>query len=134
MSKLITVGGRTLEQTSPSHPTLTYTITETDTPAERTTGGDNPVLIQQIALQCNCSDDYVANTSTFVGSGAAAIVAHTSKVTCEGQSIILEGDEVLITCEGTITVTSSGVSSPGAATVTVRIANTNQSTIIASEA
>lgn len=133
MTKLITVGGRTLEKVDPSHSSLSYEIVESDTPAQRTTGHGNPVLIQQIGLQCACSGDYVSGTSTFVGMGTGAILAQGTKVTCNGQPIILEGDEVTITCTGTVTTTSTSATAPGSATIKVRVANTNQPNIIASE-
>ena len=132
-AKLITVAGRTLEQSEPSHSGLTYSITETDNPAAKTNGNGNSILIEQIDLSCQCSGDYVAGTSTFTGSGNASIVANTPRITCEGGSILLKGDNVVITCNGTITNTSTSATSPGTATVKVTISNPNQDNIFAGQ-
>jgi hypothetical protein len=130
MAKLITVAGRTLTQSEPSHGGLTYTITEVDVQAAKTNGNGNPVLIKQIDLSCKCKGDYEAGTSTFIGEGSASIVANTPGITCENESILLEGDNVEIVCEGTITYTSGSPSSaPGTASVKVTITNTNQTNI-----
>jgi uncharacterized Zn-binding protein involved in type VI secretion len=134
MSKLITVDGRQLQQSNKSHPTLTYTVTETDLKAVKTLGQRKGVLLQQITLQCACSGDYVTGTSTFVGNGSAVIVAKTTRVLCEGKPIVLEGDKTTITCAGTITTTASGATSPGTASVTVAVVNSNQPNIFANEA
>ena len=132
MSKLITVTGRSLSLSGQSHPPLNYEITETDTQATTTSAEGNLVLLQQIQLQCNCSGDYVEGTSTFVGSGNASIIASSTTVKCESKPIVLAEDKVTITCSGTVTQTSSGATSPGTASVTVTVTNTNQATVSAS--
>jgi hypothetical protein len=129
MEKLITVSGRVLPLFNKSHPLLSYTITETDIKALRTTVGNKEVLVSQIQLTCQCSGDFVKGTSTFVGTGSAVIVANTSRVECEGQSILLEGDKVTVTCDGTITQTSTGATSLGKASVEVEIKNANQTNV-----
>lgn len=134
MSKLITVDGRQLQLLNKSHPTLTYTVTETDLKALKTLGRSKALLVQQIALQCSCSGDYVSGTSTFVGQGAAVIAAKTTRVRCEGKPLVLEGDEVTITCTGTVTTTAGGATAPGTASVTVKVVNPNQTNIFANEA
>ncbi|GAB61450.1 MAG: hypothetical protein DWB56_04990 [Candidatus Jettenia sp.] len=133
MGNLIAVSGRTLTQSEKSHQNLAYTITETDVKTVRTFGHGKEILINQIKLSCTCSGDYVAGTSTFSGKGEAAIVANSKRVKCEGQSILLEGDEVTITCEGTITDNSSGATAKGTATVTVKITDSNQKNIFTSK-
>jgi hypothetical protein len=130
--KPITVAGRTLTLSEKSHPGLTYTITEVDNPAFKTNGNGNSVLVNQIKLSCQCSGDYVAGTSTFDGSGTASIVADTHRIKCENESILLEGDNVKIECEGTITYTTGSPPPPpedGSASIKVTITNTNQSNI-----
>lgn len=133
MSKLITVDGRQLQQSDKSHSTLTYTVTEIDVKAIKTVGQSKAVLIQQIGVQCSCSGDYVAGTSTFIGKGNGLIAAQTTRVLCEGKSILLEGDKTTITCSGTITTIASGATIAGTASVTVTVMNTNQTNIFANE-
>ena len=132
MGTLITVAGRTLSLSGQSHPSLNYQIVETDVPATKTRGNKQSILTQQIQLQCNCSGDYISGTSTFVGTGSAVIVASSTTVKCEQQQILLAGDKGTIVCNGTITVTSTGATSPGTASVTVTVSNTNQTNIFAS--
>ena len=132
MSDLITVFGRTLSPSGQSPSTLTYTITETYTNASKTCGKSETVLIKEIQLHCDCAGDYAAG-QTFAGSGDASIQANTNRVKCEGESILLKGDNVSITCNGTVTTTSGGATSPGSASVTVTITNTNQTNIFASK-
>lgn len=136
MGKLITVAGRALSQSGKSHPTLTYTITETDLKASKTFGNSKEVLLEKIDLQCTCSGLYTTPSQSFKGSGKAAIVANTPRVKCEGKSILLEGDNVTITCNGT--VTDSSTTPPTEipdqqASVIVTITNTNQSDVFASK-
>lgn len=133
MSKLITVDGRQLELSNKLPDTLTYTVTAIDVKAARTLGQRKGILLQQIALTCNCSGDYVTGTSTFVGTGNAVILAKTTRVLCEGKPIILQGDRATITCSGTITTTASGATAAGTASVTVTVTNTNQTNIVANE-
>ena len=128
MQKPIVLLGRTLVQSDPKPlgSSLTFTLTPApvDTPALRTSGkGGVPVLIDQIALSCSCTGDYVPGTSTFSGNGAAAIVASTPRVECESKQMLTEGDQVTITCNGTITTTASGTTAPGTAQITVSIAD-----------
>jgi hypothetical protein len=52
-------------------------------------------------------------------------------VKCQGESVLVEGDWVNITCNGTITDTSSSATSPGSASVTVTITNAGQSSVFA---
>ena len=132
MGKLITVLGRTLSLSGQSPPRLTYQVVGTDIPATKTRGNKQPILIQQIQLQCTCSGNYVPGTSTFSGQGSAVIVASSATVKCEKQLILLAGDQGTIVCNGTVTVTSTGVTSPGTASVTVTVTNTNQTNIFAS--
>jgi hypothetical protein len=129
MGKLMTVSGRTLQQSAPSHPGLTYVIKETDEKAAKCRIGGKEVLINQIKLQCDCSGDYVAQTSTFMGTGEAAIIADTKRVKYQGNSILLKGDKVQITCNGTITTTSSGATTQGTASVVVSIVAAGQKTV-----
>jgi hypothetical protein len=133
MGKLIVVDGRQLQLTTKSHPSLNYTVTETDVKAAKTRGHGKTVVVQQIALQCACSGDYVTGTSTFVGSGSAVIAGATTRVRCEGHPILLNGNKVTITCTGTVTTTSGGATSPGTASVTVGVVNTGQTDIFANE-
>jgi hypothetical protein len=133
MGKLITVAGRTLTQSNPTPATVTFTIVETDVPAARTNGAAHPVLVDRIALACTCSGNFSA-TQTYVGSGNAQIVASRQRVSCEGKPLLLEGDQVTITCSGTATDTASGTPVPANASVTVTITAGNQTTVLANEA
>lgn len=132
MSELVSVVGRTISLSNKTPPDLTFTITEQDTEASKCTGKGSNVLIQQITLNCNCSGKF-GEGLTFVGTGMAAIVANTNRVKCEGQSVHLKGDNVVISCSGTVTETSSGTTSPGSASVKATITNTNQDDIFASK-
>ncbi|WP_066382795.1 MULTISPECIES: hypothetical protein [unclassified Anabaena] len=131
MGKLITVSGRTLLLSGQSPPTLNYQVVETDIQATKTRGNKKPILIQQIKLDCTCFGSYSV-TTTFSGTGSAVIVASSTTVKCENQPILLAGDQVTITCSGTITETSTGATSSGTASVTVTVSNTNQTNIFAS--
>lgn len=131
MGDLVTISGRTLSQSAQTPASLTFSITEVDHPALRSFGHGNAILINKIDLECTCSGNY-APGQTFTGTGSASIVANTTRVKCEGQSILRQGDNVTITCDGTITETSSGTTSPGSASVTVTITNANQTDIFVS--
>jgi hypothetical protein len=132
MEKQITVSGSpTWSLSDNSHANLTYTVTEVPEPASRTViGNDQPILVNQIQLKCNCNGDYVSGTSTFVGTGSASITAKPDRIVeCEGKSVLLVGDEVTITCQGTITTTSTGATSAGNATVKATIKTPNQENV-----
>jgi hypothetical protein len=133
MAELIAVAGRSLAQSDPTPVTVKFTITETDVAAARTNGNANPVLIDRIALACNCSGNF-SPTQTYVGTGNAEIVAQRERVRCEGKPLLLVGDQVTITCSGTATDTVSGTMVDAEASVTVTIVDGNQATIVASEA
>lgn len=132
MEKQIAVSGTQVwSLSSKSHPDLTYNVSEVPEKTSRTVIGNNQqILVTQIQLQCNCTGDYIKGTSTFVGNGSANILAKADRqVECEGKSILLPGDEVEILCNGTITITSNGVTSPGIATVKAKITNPNQKNV-----
>jgi hypothetical protein len=136
MQKPIVIQGRSLTLTGGLPATLTFTLgVTTDVPALRTIGkGAAPVLINSILVNVSASGNFVTGTSTFVGNGSASIVASTPRVTCEGQQMLTEGDSVVVTCTGTITTTSSGVTTPGTATVEVVITDGVQKNVNANKA
>ncbi len=93
------------------------------------------MLKTKISLHCECSGTY-GPSQTYVGSGDADIVANTARVKCEGESVLLEGDSVIVNCTGTITDNSTGtpVQIPNSpASVTVKISAAGQSTVYAGE-
>ena len=129
MSKLITVTGRSLSLSGKSHPNLNYKIEGKDTSATTTSAEGKQILLQQIQLQCDCSGDY-GGGNTFQGKGNASIVASSQTVKCEDKPIVLAEDKITITCSGTVTP-SAGASSPGEASVTITVTDTNQTTVLA---
>src|ERR1700687_797206 len=102
MQKPIAIQGRTLTLSGGIPATLVFAGgATTDVPALRSSGkGGAPVLINNILVNVSASGDFVALTSTFVGSGSGSIVASTPRVECEGQQMLTEGDSVVITCSG----------------------------------
>jgi hypothetical protein len=135
MQQPIVIQGRVLSQSSPSHSTLTYAVTPTDSPAARTKGkGGASVLVNEIKLDCKCSGAYTATpATTFTGTGTASIVASTPRVLCEGQQMLTEGDQVVINCTGTVTDTTTLATSPGTASVTVTITDGVQKNVNANK-
>jgi len=138
MQQQIAILGRTLTTTvlvpTPAPPGFVVQLTPTDNPAQHCDATSKSVLIQQIALTCNCSGDWVTGTSTFAGAGSGNIVASTPRVQCEGQSILTLGDKVTIRCPGTITTTAGGSTTPGTASITVTITAAGQVTVDANKA
>lgn len=132
MGKLIAVSGRTLVQSNPTPPGVSFTLVETDIPALRAQAQGSAVLLEKIHLECTCSGNYAAG-QTFSGTGSGDIAASTPRVQCQGKSILCEGDAVTLTCSGTVTDTASGTTFPGTATVTVTIQNPNQTSVFASK-
>jgi hypothetical protein len=133
--KPVVVVGYTLTQSdkspvqSPPATDVTYTLTPTPSPAQRTTAEGKAVLLKELALQCTASG--TINSLAYSGTGSASIVAHTPRVTCEGEQLLLEGDNVTVSCTGTVT-TSSGTS-PAASSVKVTITNAAQTTVVADD-
>jgi len=126
MGKPIAVDSWAQELSAQTPSTLTYKVQPTIFAAAKTRASGKKLLISKIVLSCSCSGDYVTGTSTFVGAGQAAIEAQSPGLRCEGQPVLLEGDKVTITCDGTITTTASGATGPGKASVTVTIKSAGQ--------
>ena len=90
-------------------------------------------MLKEIKLQCNCSGDY-GGGNTFQGSGNASIVASSQTVKCESQPILLKGDQVTITCTGTVTIPGPPPTTvpEQKASVTASLNDTNQNSTFAS--
>ena len=135
MQQPIVIAGRTITLSGGIPSTLTFVLgVMTDIPALRTVGkGAAPVLIDNILVNVSASGDFVTGTSTFVGTGSAAIVASTPRVECEGFQMLTEGDKVVVTCNGTVTTTLGGATAPGIATVTATITDGVQKNVDANK-
>ncbi len=136
MGNLVTVSGRTLQNSAPSHSSLTYTITATDIKASKALAGAKEILTKKIKLHCECSGTYGPN-QTYVGNGDADIEANTARVKCEGESILVEGDSVTINCTGTVTDNSTipPTTIPNAlASITVKISAAGQTNVYTNKA
>lgn len=137
--KPVAVVGRTLTQSdkspTPSPPAtdVTFTLAPTDNPAQRTTAGSKAVLLKEIKLQCACTG--TMNSLTYVGSGSASIVPHTPRVACEGEQILLQGDNVTVNCTGTTTNPTTGatVATNVPSSVKVTITDAGQTTVLADD-
>jgi hypothetical protein len=135
MLKQIVVAGRELAQSDkkpdPPNGAVVYTLTETDHPAQRTTLEGKAVLLEQIKLECACSGSIGLNSYT--GDGTASIAANTPRVTCEGQQLLLLGDNATVNCTGTTTTPSGATTAGVAASVSVAISDAAQTTGLASD-
>lgn len=134
MQQPIVIMGRTLTLSGGLPASLTFTLTPpaVDSPALRTTGkGGQAVLIDKISVSVSASGTYGPG-ATFTGTGSDSIVAATPRVTCEGKQLLTEGDNVTVTCNGTITTSAGG--SPGTATVVVTITDGVQKNVNANKA
>lgn len=133
--KPVVVVGYTLTESDKSpveSPTtkVTYTLTPTPSPAQRTTAEGKAVLLKELKLQASASG--TINSLTYTGSGNATIVAHTPRVACEGEQLLLEGDNVTVSCTGTVTNPSGGTS-PAASSVKLTITDAAQTTVLADD-
>lgn len=134
MQQPIVIQGRTLTQSNPTPSTVSFTVTPTDAPALRASGRSGAsLLVDRIALSVIASGDYAAG-STFAGTGTGQITASTPRVECEGKQLLTENDMTTITCNGTITNTQSGATTPGTASVTVTITNGVQKNVDSNKA
>jgi hypothetical protein len=131
VSKAIVVGGWTLSLSGQDPAPLTYNVTGTATTATRTRGRSRSVVIKQIDFNCTCSGT-LPTSETYVGSGRASLMADTQRVKCEGQPIILEGDQIGITCHGTATApTTPPTTRDATASVIVAVNHAGQQTVLA---
>ena len=132
MSQAIVVGGWTYSPSGQDPAVLTYSVTATATTAARTRGRSQSLVIKQIVFKCTCSGT-LPSSEAFTGSGEATLTANTQRVRCEGQPIVLEGDQVKIKCAGTATP-PGGTPRTATASVTVTVNSAGQQTILAGKA
>lgn len=137
MGELITVEGweytksNQVPEQSPPNVALDFAITATPQLSSNTRGAGNAVVIEKIDLSCTCSGAY-GPSLTFQGEGSATLLPGSQKVRVNGQPIVLIGDQVTITCSGTVTNTVTSATTTGVASITVTVSNTNQTKIRAS--
>ncbi len=131
MLKKIVIAGRTLDQSDPQPATVTFTLEETDHPAQRTTLAGEAVLLEDIEVTCECSGTVDGNT--YVGKGRAAITAQSPRITCEGNELLLVGDAVKVNCIGTSTAANGTTIGGVAASVSVAISEAGQTTGLAND-
>jgi hypothetical protein len=135
MAKPAAVTGYALTQSEQNPASVTYSVTPTATTAARTRVNGKPLLLGQLALNCTCGGTHPGSpgpppvpSGTYVGNGAGTIVANTPRVRCENQAMLLEGDNVTVSCTGMITPPSSPPAA-GNASVKVAIGNANQGSV-----
>lgn len=117
--ELIAVDSRTIEQSGADQASVTFTLTETNTPARATGAEGSDVLVDRISVSCSCSGSI--GSDSYTGSGTADIVASTARVKIDGKDVICEGDSVRLTCNGMVTNSSSSATSPMTASVTLTV-------------
>ncbi len=119
MQKLIANTNRVLSYVV-TPTTVTCAPVETNTPALHTQAGGSPVLLDKIHIECTFAGT-AADGGVYAGKSSGDITASTPKVQVEGKSVIVQGDEVTITCsDGTSTLPSSSpVTTPASVKVTV---------------
>ncbi|MGC4072992.1 MAG: hypothetical protein QM760_10810 [Nibricoccus sp.] len=92
---------------------------EINVPAIHTRAGGSPVILKEIQLSLVLTGSLPAGA--FAGTASGSITASTPRVQGEGQSLLVLGDQVTLTCnDGTTTAPgSSPVSTPASVQVTI---------------
>ena len=129
MQKLVANSNRVLTYVV-TPPLVTCSPVETNQPALRTQAGGAAALLNQIQLACTFSG-VAGDGGAFAGTANGAISASTPRVQGEGQSLLVQGDQVTITCTNGQSTIGSNPPKPAPASVVVTIATAGQLNVFA---
>lgn len=105
---------------------------EVNVPALHTQAGGSPVMLKEIQLSLVLTGT-ASDGGVFTGTASGSIKASTPRVQGEGQSILVLGDQVKLTCtDGTSKLPGPPpTTSPATADVTVTITSAGQISVFA---
>jgi hypothetical protein len=125
MQQNIVIQGYTLTAT-PNPSTVKVAMKPTDITALKCTAASKSVLINKLSVDCSLSGAVTGGNIS--GTGTATITASTSRVTCEGQSILAANDSSTISIIGSVS-SSPPTSQTVPVTVTITDAGQQNATV-----